>query len=171
MPLRKRQRSSMVVSSGNRISLSQWLILPILLSSCSHTIFALQTTSHRGLPQSTKFTPRSRSWGYVLPEPLTSSMTILKSRSLEDDFYMINISPDQESTVATAKPTPWFSSLRSAARLDRKELAELGISFMLSYNLISNINGSIFMSLSWYIASIRVSGRRVRETEREVSTS
>ncbi len=64
---------------------------------------------------------------------------------------------DNETTMNSRLRWLSWRRWKQAVRVDRKQVAELGISFMLTYNLVSNINGSIFLSLAWYISSIRVS--------------
>jgi hypothetical protein len=49
-----------------------------------------------------------------------------------------------------------WKRIRAASHVDKEAIAKLGISFGLTYNLISNINGSISLSLAWYIASVKV---------------
>ena len=50
-----------------------------------------------------------------------------------------------------------WKNLRSASKVDKATIAKLGIAFGLTYNIISNINGSISLSMAWYIASKKVS--------------
>lgn len=40
-------------------------------------------------------------------------------------------------------------------KIDRDALAKMGIDFGLTYNMISNINGSVTLSAAWYIASMK----------------
>jgi hypothetical protein len=42
-------------------------------------------------------------------------------------------------------------------KIDKSKVAKLGVNFVLSYSVISTINGAISLSVAWYIASIRVS--------------
>lgn len=83
--------------------------------------------------------------------------TLFQSQGVEEDFRFIRMEENQTSTSTSKRR--WLSrrTWSQAVRVDRKHIAELGISFMLTYNMVSNINGSIFMSLAWYITSIRVS--------------
>lgn len=77
----------------------------------------------------------------------------VQGQLVEDDVFLLNMHDTPESSMTVTRWPSWFAT----PQLDRKQMAELGISFMLSYNLISNINGSMFLSLSWYISSVRVS--------------
>jgi hypothetical protein len=49
----------------------------------------------------------------------------------------------------------WYK-IKSISKVDKQAVAKLGIAFGLTYNIISNINGSISLSLAWYIASKKV---------------
>ena len=46
----------------------------------------------------------------------------------------------------------------SILRIDVDKIANVGVSFALTYSIISNINGSISLSLAWYISSNQVRG-------------
>ena len=41
--------------------------------------------------------------------------------------------------------------------VDRARLSQMGIAFVLSYSIISTLNGGVSLSLAWYIASKQVS--------------
>jgi hypothetical protein len=65
-------------------------------------------------------------------------------------------------TPSLSKPlfvwaTLW-KRIQVATHVDKEAITKLGVSFGLTYNLISNINGSISLSLAWYIASVKVRG-------------
>ena len=49
------------------------------------------------------------------------------------------------------------NSIGSVVRFDKKKFAKVGVSFALTYSMISNVNGSISLSIAWYMASARVS--------------
>lgn len=67
------------------------------------------------------------------------------------------------ATVATATPRENVlsriipSQVTNLFQFDKSKAASMGVSFAMTYNFISNINGSITLSTAWYIASIRVS--------------
>lgn len=48
-----------------------------------------------------------------------------------------------------------WRKVRGAMKLDRQAIAKMGIDFGLTYNMISNINGSVTLSTAWYIASMK----------------
>lgn len=49
------------------------------------------------------------------------------------------------------------SQLSNLFQFDKSKAASMGVAFAMTYNFISNINGSITLSTAWYIASVRVS--------------
>jgi hypothetical protein len=49
-----------------------------------------------------------------------------------------------------------WKKLRAVSAVDKQTIAKLGIAFGLTYNIISNINGSISLSVAWYMASRKV---------------
>jgi hypothetical protein len=66
------------------------------------------------------------------------------------------------SSSSSASKSLWVLSnkiwkrVQVATHVDKEAIAKLGVAFGLTYNLISNINGSISLSLAWYIASVKV---------------
>mmetsp|Transcript_19602 Transcript_19602/g.21910 ORF Transcript_19602/g.21910 Transcript_19602/m.21910 type:complete len:270 (-) Transcript_19602:77-886(-) len=57
-------------------------------------------------------------------------------------------------TLMTVTTNTW-RKMKSAMKFDKQAFAKLGIGFGLTYSFISNINGSITLSVAWYIASIK----------------
>eukprot|EP00526_Cylindrotheca_closterium_P019632 CAMPEP_0113607976 /NCGR_PEP_ID=MMETSP0017_2-20120614/3674_1 /TAXON_ID=2856 /ORGANISM="Cylindrotheca closterium" /LENGTH=229 /DNA_ID=CAMNT_0000516621 /DNA_START=84 /DNA_END=773 /DNA_ORIENTATION=+ /assembly_acc=CAM_ASM_000147 len=47
------------------------------------------------------------------------------------------------------------SQLSNLFQFDKSKAASMGVAFAMTYNFISNINGSITLSTAWYIASVR----------------
>jgi hypothetical protein len=68
----------------------------------------------------------------------------------------------QSSVTATTTTTRndilsnTWRKLKDATKFDRKAIAKMGIDFGLTYNMISNINGSFTLSAAWYISSMKV---------------
>lgn len=58
------------------------------------------------------------------------------------------------TTNSTMVMKAW-QKIRNAMKFDRKAIAKLGVDFGLTYNMISNINGSFTLSTAWYIASMK----------------
>lgn len=67
----------------------------------------------------------------------------------------------QSSVTATTTTTRndilsnTWRKLKDATKFDRKAIAKMGIDFGLTYNMISNINGSFTLSAAWYISSMK----------------
>ena len=64
-----------------------------------------------------------------------------------------NIIPTRKSSSNNriiSKFKRWF-------KVDKKQLASLGVNFVLSYSIVSTINGAASLSFAWYFASIKVS--------------
>lgn len=58
-------------------------------------------------------------------------------------------------TLMTVTTSTW-RKIKNAMTFDKQAFAKLGIGFGLTYSFISNINGSITLSVAWYFASIKV---------------
>lgn len=65
--------------------------------------------------------------------------------------------PSLQSSVMTRNNflSNTWQKIKGAMKFDRQAIAKMGIDFGLTYNMISNINGSVTLSASWYIASIK----------------
>eukprot|EP00538_Stauroneis_constricta_P002908 CAMPEP_0119561512 /NCGR_PEP_ID=MMETSP1352-20130426/17821_1 /TAXON_ID=265584 /ORGANISM="Stauroneis constricta, Strain CCMP1120" /LENGTH=275 /DNA_ID=CAMNT_0007609729 /DNA_START=29 /DNA_END=856 /DNA_ORIENTATION=+ len=48
-----------------------------------------------------------------------------------------------------------FDVVKRTAKIDKERIAKLGTTFALTYNFVSNVNGSITMACSWFLASSR----------------
>jgi len=48
-----------------------------------------------------------------------------------------------------------WNKIKSSMKFDKQAIIGLGFDFGLTYNFISNINGSITLSVAWYIASMK----------------
>jgi hypothetical protein len=154
---RQHPRYNMPVSS--RLFFSRLFLLATVLGLCNHSVVVAFHSRHVAIRPSTKLAPPVPS---RVIQPFQRSISI-QSHIVDDDIFLINSlydNPESAVVTSTTRGLPWFSSWLASMRTDRKQMAELGISFMLSYNLISNINGSMFLSLSWYISSVRVSGNK-----------
>jgi len=57
-------------------------------------------------------------------------------------------------TLMTVTTSTW-RKIKNAMTFDKQAFAKLGIGFGLTYSFISNINGSITLSVAWYFASIK----------------
>lgn len=52
-----------------------------------------------------------------------------------------------------------YENISNLFGIDTKQISKLGVSFALSYSLMSNLNGAISLSVSWYMSCKRVSSR------------
>jgi len=61
------------------------------------------------------------------------------------------------NTAATRKSilANTWQKIKGAMKFDRQAIAKMGIDFGLTYNMISNINGSVTLSAAWYIACMK----------------
>lgn len=50
-----------------------------------------------------------------------------------------------------------YKGISNLFGVDRKQISKLGVSFALSYSIISNLNGAISFSIAWYMSCKRVS--------------
>jgi len=76
---------------------------------------------------------------------------------LSDDEMMPSIQSPQAQAMTTkwALLTRLWQKMKNAVKIDRQAIAKMGVDFGLTYNMISNINGSITLSTAWYIASMK----------------
>lgn len=82
---------------------------------------------------------------------------------LSDDGHSIQPLVTTSATTRTATATATSSNvlskfwrkIKEAMKFDKQAIAKLGIDFGLTYNMISNVNGSITLSTAWYIASMK----------------
>jgi hypothetical protein len=70
--------------------------------------------------------------------------------------YSITATTTSTSARIKMYSTKVWYKIKCISKVDKQAVAKLGIAFGLTYNIISNINGSISLSLAWYIASKKV---------------
>lgn len=90
----------------------------------------------------------------VTPQNMTFPLT------LSDDGHSIQslVSTTSTKTKTTRRNNilaRTWGKIRDSMKFDKQAIAKMGIDFGLTYNMISNINGSITLSTAWYIASIK----------------
>jgi hypothetical protein len=91
------------------------------------------------------------------PRVMITSTTI-KTETMREpqcEFPHTTITPILMSGTKILLANSW-AKLKAVSHVDKEAIAKLGIAFGLTYNLISNINGSASLSLAWYIASKKV---------------
>jgi hypothetical protein len=132
------------------------LVAMFLFIFSSPNVHSFQTHQTPRIRLSTQHTPIATPYDDRLKY---TKSALFQSQSVEEDFRIVGMDENQTAVATTTKKWPCLSwrTWGQIVRVDKKQIAELGISFMLTYNLVSNVNGSIFLSLAWYITSIRVS--------------
>lgn len=63
----------------------------------------------------------------------------------------------QTMDESPGRPTRISVAVDNLFKIDKSKIAKLGANFVLSYSVVSTINGAVSLSVAWYIASIRVS--------------
>jgi len=77
---------------------------------------------------------------------------------LSDEEMLPSIQSSVTETTTTTRKnvlTKTWRKIRGAMKFDRQAIAKMGIDFGLTYNMISNVNGSVTLSAAWYIASMK----------------
>eukprot|EP00539_Tryblionella_compressa_P019413 CAMPEP_0178871848 /NCGR_PEP_ID=MMETSP0747-20121128/7818_1 /TAXON_ID=913974 /ORGANISM="Nitzschia punctata, Strain CCMP561" /LENGTH=265 /DNA_ID=CAMNT_0020539041 /DNA_START=113 /DNA_END=907 /DNA_ORIENTATION=- len=90
-----------------------------------------------------------------LRRPLEIRTTTTTTRSNFSDSPppgQITTTIHQRAIWTTVVKEAW-RRVKAVSQVDKQAIAKLGISFGLTYSIISNINGSVSLSLAWYIAS------------------
>jgi hypothetical protein len=109
------------------------------------------------------FTSQRNAFGlnrYVRPN--TSSLVSRSSTyELPDEFQTQFPQPTMVDSISeTRGPFGRLTKgLGGVVKFDKEKFAKVGVSFALTYTFISNVNGSLNLSVAWYMASVRVSER------------
>ena len=91
-----------------------------------------------------------------------SSSNTLHLEELQQDFRSFGHSSYIDRMGQTPGPISRASwALVDTVQSNREKIAKMGVAFGLSYSIISQINGSVSLSLAWYISSKNVSASRV----------
>ena len=108
-------------------------------------------------PPSTRMQQRHNSSSY----PLVEVLGVVSDETEDgDDPTMIYNSATATSTSTSTSNNiliNTWNKIKSSMKFDKQAIIGLGFDFGLTYNFISNINGSITLSVAWYIASMKVS--------------
>lgn len=79
---------------------------------------------------------------------------------LSDEELISQIQPPVSTTGTTTRSSNILKyawrKIKGSVKVDKEKIAKMGIDFSLTYNMISNINGSVTLSTAWYIASMKV---------------
>ena len=99
----------------------------------------------------------STNMGRNVQTTLSQNLTFPLLLSDEELFSQI-----QPSTPVTATKTKKnrlryaWRKIKNSMKVDKENIAKMGVDFFLTYNMVSNVNGSITLSSAWYIASMKV---------------
>mmetsp|Transcript_17718 Transcript_17718/g.36495 ORF Transcript_17718/g.36495 Transcript_17718/m.36495 type:complete len:247 (+) Transcript_17718:149-889(+) len=78
---------------------------------------------------------------------------------LSDEELISQIQPSATTTTTRTRTNNILKyawrKIKGVVKVDKEKIAKMGIDFFLTYNMISNINGSITLSTAWYIASMK----------------
>jgi len=78
---------------------------------------------------------------------------------LSDEELISQIQPRVSAAGTTTRSSNilkyTWRKIKGAVKFDKDKMAKMGIDFGLTYNMISNINGSVTLSTAWYIASMK----------------
>jgi hypothetical protein len=90
----------------------------------------------------------------------SKSLTIVNNKDYAGHYHapshaLVQTKVANRETNCVSKISP--SQLSNLFQFDKSKAASMGVAFAMTYNFISNINGSITLSTAWYIASARVS--------------
>jgi hypothetical protein len=85
---------------------------------------------------------------------MSQNLTLPLMISDEELFSQIHSSVSTTTAKKNALSHTWLK-IKGAMKFDRQKIAKMGIDFGLTYNMISNINGSVTLSTAWYISSMK----------------
>eukprot|EP00525_Craspedostauros_australis_P013177 CAMPEP_0198110684 /NCGR_PEP_ID=MMETSP1442-20131203/2700_1 /TAXON_ID= /ORGANISM="Craspedostauros australis, Strain CCMP3328" /LENGTH=191 /DNA_ID=CAMNT_0043766845 /DNA_START=232 /DNA_END=804 /DNA_ORIENTATION=+ len=113
-----------------------------------------QSQLHYPQPLPNNFSPKHQSSQHAA----TAQPKILLA---PEDLETATLDADIENhgLVVATPSVPFLRRIRrvvtNATKIDRAKMAKLGTTFALSYNYVSNFNGAITFTLSWFIACSR----------------
>jgi hypothetical protein len=99
--------------------------------------------------------------------PLVEVLGVVSDETEDDDEPTMIYSATATATATTSTSNSnsnsnsnilinTWNKIKSSMKFDKQAIIGLGFDFGLTYNFISNINGSITLSVAWYIASMKV---------------
>jgi hypothetical protein len=97
--------------------------------------------------------------GIIVGAPRTTSR--LNQSTFRHSRRLVETSYPRVQTIDKVESPGLLTQVSGAVgnifKIDKSKIAKLGANFVLSYSVVSTINGAISLSVAWYIASIRVS--------------
>jgi hypothetical protein len=146
------EKSTMVYQMNRSSYTLALLVLGMLQGSAAFTTrcnaFALDRSACSVGPNTSSTRLVSRTSTYQLPEEF---QTQFPRPTMTDSI--------SETRGAFGRLT---EGLGNVLRFDKEKFAKVGVSFALTYSFVSNVNGSMSLSVAWYMASMRVSERMDR---------
>lgn len=108
-------------------------------------------------PSPLSYATDSTRMGTNMRASLPQNLTLPVILSEEDMLPSLQSSVRETTTTTERKNilSNTWRKVRSAIKFDKQAIAKMGIDFGLTYNMISNINGSVTLSIAWYIASMK----------------
>ena len=96
--------------------------------------------------------------------PMPQNMAYPLIQLSGEEAALIPQSPVTTTVTTTTNNilTNTWRKIKNAMKFDKQAIAKLGLDFGLTYNMISNINGSVTLSTAWYIASMKVRYERIK---------
>lgn len=136
--------------------------LALTLSASSDALSVGSVQTHRGL---LALSPSSSKQASTNLARHTASLDKEEAEQCPPGYYLDSVNNQcnklgllGRASQKVEKRAPFRSASRAISNLfgvDSKKLSRLGVAFALSYSIISNINGSITLSIAWYMSSRR----------------
>lgn len=101
---------------------------------------------------STRFVSRNG----IQPIPQNITFPLILSDDEAPPCMQSLVTTTPSSTTASNRLTTIWRKIKNRMKFDKEAIAKMGIDFGLTYNMISNVNGSFTLSAAWYIASMKV---------------
>ena len=146
------------------------LLLEGTYGLASHRMMSIQNKISKNHPQNNNVVLISSPLSYAIDSTrmgtnmrpsMPQNMTLPVILSDEDMLPSIQSSFGSDARTRSNILKSAWRKMRCAMKVDRQAIAKMGIDFGLTYNMISNINGSVTLSAAWYIASMKVRRKNI----------
>ena len=127
-------------------------------SSSSSSVW--QRKSHRPIPVDEFYTEQPASYEQRLYNHTLTHSHDSSHKDYDSSSSHMNDLDSNSNNLSTRKRSnnnKIISKFKRWFKVDKKQLASLGVNFVLSYSIVSTINGAASLSFAWYFASIKVS--------------
>ena len=126
--------------------------LYVVITCAISSLFLLSSSNAYAFSQNSAF-PSVVRQSVLIRKSLVARASSIPNRQIETDIGKPLISVENSGT---AIPNTFRGITNAVISFYKRRVAKTGVSFGLTYMLISNLNGSICLSLAWYIASQQV---------------